>query len=41
MNVQIWQHCDCVGVKSLEGDYFCEICQPRPVPTVSSTTLLT
>ncbi|CAG2123179.1 unnamed protein product, partial [Medioppia subpectinata] len=32
---EIWQHCECVGVKDVDSEkqYFCEKCNPRPVPT--------
>lgn len=31
---QIWQHCDCVGVKETNDSYYCEQCHPRPYPKV-------
>ncbi|CAG2162015.1 unnamed protein product, partial [Oppiella nova] len=30
---EIWQHCECVGVKDSIDSYFCEVCEPRAVPT--------
>ena len=28
---QVWQHCDCMGVRGDEENYMCEQCDPRPV----------
>lgn len=33
--LQIWQHCDCMGVDGDVENYLCEKCDPRPLSLVS------
>lgn len=32
--LQVWQHCDCMGVNSDVEHYLCEQCEPRSVNRV-------
>lgn len=39
-SLQVWQHCDCMGVNSDVEHYLCEQCDPRPVDRVSSLLII-